>query len=219
MVCEQKPFLSWHLILATLLFHSCARPRPASELNAGQTLSFEEKVKREFRDKNVIFWDDNVLLTWNDFRKNYDSRTDYHALSATGIYSFWDCTRNRFSFIIGSVFDRDESWVMSWVQFDRKRKGYLLNHEQLHFDLTELYARKLRRTFVQLPNPCARDERELKQIVNDHLEEFQREETRYDEETRHGLDNERQYRWDRRVREQLHALRQFRFRKYVLPRQ
>ena len=104
---------------------------------------------------------------------------------------------------------------MSWVKYDLKRKDDLLNHEQTHFDLSEIYARKVRKEFSELLDPCGKSDDELNIIVNLFLEKFQEEERKYDKETEHGLNEELQYEWDQKVYADLEGLKQFRFNKYV----
>lgn len=218
MVGKLYYFLLWSSVGFWILCSGCGHTQRLAKVEGESTRQIDDMVRQQFAGKNVIFWDDEVRLGWGDFRKNYRSRNNYHASSATGIYSFWNCDSNRFSFVVGAFFDKNESWVMSWVQFDRRRKGFLLNHEQTHFDLTEVYARKIRREFARLQQPCRKSDDELNAIVNRYLEQFQEEEKRYDAETQHGIDERKQYDWDRKVYEQLDELQQFHFTKYVFPR-
>ncbi|HEX9654803.1 MAG TPA: DUF922 domain-containing protein [bacterium] len=179
-----------------------------------QPENLDQMVQRQFSKKNVIFWDEDVVLGWDDFELSFKTKQSYHAQSATGIYSFWNCDSGKFEFIVGSVFDRDGSWVMNWVRYDTRRKGFLLNHEQSHFDLTEVYARRIRRTLSGLKQPCTLSREILNGIVNRFIEEFQEEEKRYDQETDHGLDEDKQFAWNQRIYQELRDLEKFKLRKY-----
>lgn len=200
------------LPLILCLLSSCAGPRHA---DYRRIATLEDRVKREFARRKVIFWDDEVRLQWDDFTPKSNRRVNYHAQSATGIFSFWNCDENKFEFIVGTVFDLNKSWVQPWVKLDRQRESILLNHEQTHFDLSEVYARKVRKSLSEVSDPCSKSNKELNQIVNRILEEFQLEEKKYDRETNHGLDEDRQYEWDEKVYELLQELHDYRHEKYV----
>ena len=59
----------------------------------------------------------------------------------------------------------------------------ILRHEQTHFDLTEVYARRMRRFFEELYNPCGRPEEELPDVGERFVREEADAQRRYDNET------------------------------------
>jgi len=81
----------------------------------------------------------------------------------------------------------------------------VLSHEQLHFDISELYARRLRRR-LQTAEFTDRVKAEVRQIfaeVNRQLSEFQ---DRYDGETDFSRNREAQLAWNRAVARMLSEL-------------
>ena len=103
-------------------------------------------VKDEF-----ILWQENKKLKIQDFRaENKDTikvnRQQFlGAISAIRI-EFSSFQRNKNSvpdFSIKTYFDPNESWMLL-------KNDYVLQHEQIHFDLTELYARKMRKSVESL---------------------------------------------------------------------
>ncbi len=203
----QRKLTPFFLISCWLL--SCAIGRKVED----QPDKLEDLVSQHFADDEVIFWNEDIRLTWDDFQIRTKGRRNYYAQSATGIYSFWKCKGSQFEFIVGAVFDKQDSWVKSSAQLDTERQHKLLNHEQIHFDLSECYARKIRKAFSELAYPCSRSHKEIRKIVNRHLEEFHSEEKRYDKETSHGLNEEKQAYWDQQIAQRLTAWEGHRFKK------
>ena len=77
----------------------------------------------------------------------------------------------------------------------------LLDHEQLHFDIAELAARRLRTRFEDFKDGCAEPGgvESIQAMVVEIDRELQEEQSRYDRETNHGADARTQDRWRRRV--------------------
>lgn len=103
-------------------------------------------VGKKFSDQNdEILWSKNRKLTWEDF-KGIPDRTDSLIVAGTTstIKFEYSTTKNMITnYKLESIFIKSKSWsVTNSVQ--------LLAHEQLHFDITELYARKIRKSFDSL---------------------------------------------------------------------
>jgi hypothetical protein len=103
-------------------------------------------VKDEF-----ILWQENKKLKIQDFKaENNDTikvnrKQFLGAISAIRIeYSSFQRNKNSVpDFSIKTYFDPNESWMLL-------KNDYVLQHEQIHFDLTELYARKMRKSVESL---------------------------------------------------------------------
>ena len=98
-----------------------------------------------------ILWQENKKLKIQDFKaENKDTikvnRQQFlGAISAIRIeYSSFQRNKNSVpDFSIKTYFDPNESWMLL-------KNDYVLQHEQIHFDLTELYARKMRKSVESL---------------------------------------------------------------------
>ncbi|WP_461376880.1 hypothetical protein [Cloacibacterium normanense] len=103
-------------------------------------------VKDEF-----ILWQENKKLKIQDFRADNKDTIKVNrqqflgAISAIRIeYSSFQRNKNSVpNFSIKTYFDPNESWMLL-------KNDYVLQHEQIHFDLTELYARKMRKSVESL---------------------------------------------------------------------
>ena len=80
----------------------------------------------------------------------------------------------------------------------------LLEHEQIHFDIAELYARGTRKAFDDVRNPCGNPS--AVEDISDHNNELSaRAQQNYDEETLHGTLPGAQAAWTRKIRALLGA--------------
>lgn len=157
---------------------------------------------------NEIIWEDNPTLTWSDF--DHHPKNDYYAaLTASGISYSYTTKLTAYEIEIYAVFDKDESWVNMEKASDR-----LLVHEDLHFDIAELWTRKLRKA-VQETNYV--DAEVLDYLYEKHLNGLMRMQAYYDEETHHSLQKEAQVNWEAKVAAELHQLDMY--RKAVLIKQ
>ena len=77
---------------------------------------------------------------------------------------------------------------------------HYLRHEQLHFDITELFARKLRKFLSQREYKCDEVE-ELEEIITVFLDEWRDLQKKYDLETHYSLSEGMQENWMKYVDE------------------
>lgn len=150
-------------------------------------------------------WSADRLLRWSDFRARPDAGSGAGAVTAYVLNYAGECDRNVFTFTVTATFLPDRSWVKNAVLAGGVQSGQALQHEQTHFDLGELHARRMRRSLAALPDACAKPVEELDRIVQRLLEEDAVVQRRYDRETGHGTDVRAQAEWDGRVRRELAA--------------
>ena len=145
-----------------------------------------------------IYWSQYNRLTWDDFKGSPDYRNKFaSAISSTGIIYRYKCERNIIKVTVECMFIKSESWVK-----DAALTDYHLQHEQLHFDITELYARKLRKELSQQIFVCG-DEYKLERLVSNKLQEWDNEQKVYDKQTHHSLNEEKQVVWNEFVATEL----------------
>ena len=114
-------------------------------------IGFISLMSFSFVKVDFILWQENKKLKIQDFKaENKDTikvnRQQFlGAISAIRIeYSSFQRNKNSVpDFSIKTYFDPNESWMLL-------KNDYVLQHEQIHFDLTELYARKMRKSVESL---------------------------------------------------------------------
>ena len=85
----------------------------------------------------------------------------------------------------------------------------LLRHEQLHFDITEVYARRLRQKLASVSIPCADLGPTFERLSKGVYADWAKAEDQYDLDTKHGLQPAQQARWEAQVQQQLLELADF----------
>lgn len=151
-----------------------------------------------------ISWEAERPLEWSDFRGKARRMGDFKAMTNSGLdFSYeWSgssaevrLTLNAFAY-----FDPQKSWRLK-----KETDVYMLAHEQLHFDITEWAARKLRKAFQEYPftDDFEREADQLFKEMSRWQDEIQRQ---YDRETDHSLRLEAQTRWNKRVAKALSSL-------------
>jgi|SRR6185437_111181 len=170
----------------------------------------------------VIIWKKTRVLKWKDFKKKPDLESKASASSAIGFESkpFIEHikTGNKFRFKIkdmqlNAVFIPDLSWVMKNINKDNSKS--LLKHEQGHFDLAEEITRKTRTKITNhfhdkslvvkgknedlAKRYAVSQATGIRKAIECKLQkEFKSQETRYDDQTNHGLITECQEKYNKR---------------------
>jgi hypothetical protein len=155
-------------------------------------------------DNDIITWNKNRKLSWNDFQGKISNDKIYEVInvnneneedgarSRVAIALNFQCKAGKANHIITTEFEKNNSWVIP----SRKTED-LLNHEQIHFDIAEIFARKLRSKLSTLKSPCDRSSvLTLYQSIDNELVDFQKQ---YDIETSHGTSKNKQQEWSSKV--------------------
>jgi len=148
---------------------------------------------------DTILWSASRRLVWSDFKGRPDNARDDAALTSSGIefgYSYNE--RDGFSWHIACLFDKNKSWV-------RVKNDYILAHEQGHFDVTEIFARKLNRQLKEYRFNRDRVQKEVPALYQSIMKEQQEMENRYDEETDNSRIKNKQAAWLEKIKRDLDA--------------
>ena len=148
-------------------------------------------------------WSAARRLAWSDFQGSPPSEGSEGAKISYTLYSGWKCKGAVFEFRMIAAFRPRQSWVKAVVLNDSMQRRTVLGHEQTHFDLAEVHARRMQRAFGDLARPCARTDAELSALAQRLTQEEKAEQRRYDEETNHGLLADQQAAWSRDVAQRL----------------
>jgi hypothetical protein len=147
----------------------------------------------------MITWEDDEPLRWSDFKGKARNWGGISALTASAIEYAYDCYDGTLDLDVRAIFIPEESWVKT----DAKTE-YILAHEQLHFDITEIYARKLRRELSEKVTSC-RDIWKIERIAGKLISEWKEVQQQYDKDTHHSINRELQERWEEKVEFDLEA--------------
>ena len=151
-------------------------------------------------------WSAARPLVWRDFQGRPPQAGDEGARTAYGLYYAWSCRGDAFAFHAVAAFHPLRSWVKPIVVGHPAESPRVLRHEQMHFDITEVFARRMRQRFATLEGPCARSDGELRRLARELVEAEKEMQQRYDRETNHGLLTDRQAAWNADVARMLRAV-------------
>lgn len=170
-----------------------------------------------FKQKNddIIIWNKNTKLQWTDFIATADEKTDITraAISSCNIkYTIYNSTDDTLYFRVYALFFRNESWKDPYS----KHSGFGLQHEQTHFDITELFARKYRKSLISLKMRHG-DEYKIIELFRKIKDEWNAYQDAYDNETNHSLRESKQEEWNKKVAEELKTLEAYSSKDLRLP--
>src|SRR3989442_15915117 len=132
-----------------------------------------------------IPWSAARRLSWSDFQGAPPQSGEEAAKTAYGIYYAWKCRGRAFEFRVVAAFHPNDSWVKPVVLGDSVESRRVLAHEQTHFNIAELYARRMRRRFAALSSPCAPGADPIGYDTRHNQYEERAVQTRYHAETRY----------------------------------
>ncbi len=168
------------------------------------------KVEDFRKYEKEIFWSRDRKLTWEDFKaiEPPDSSKNIAAVTYCGIG--YHTNRVLLSapakIWVTNIFNCNKSWVR-----ENQKKPGVLNHEQLHFDLSEIYARKMRKSFHESNLTGGSLNSTAKSIFRICFQEFEENQNLYDLETGNGLIEDKQIEWDKKIRNELKKLSKYQF--------
>ena len=160
----------------------------------------------EKENDTIIVWSKNRKLNWNDFQKAVHKETK-GAQSDIGINVLSIPTKNNpYNYVVISYFYKLRSSVTS-------RKPQILKHEQLHFDIAELFARKMRTKIKQL-NKEKFDLDKYNKSIDDIYQKYFLYQEIFDKEAGHSVLIENQHYWEKKIARELKEMESFQFEYY-----
>ncbi len=154
------------------------------------------------QDKDFIEWSPYTRLGWSDYLAKPSSTSGAAAITSTAIGVEYHVNDNTLSYSITCRFSKTRSW-------GRNKTDYILQHEQGHFDITEIYARKLAQELKEYkfnPRKYQDDLNKIYKMVMDEKEDFQ---NKYDKETDYSRDHEKQAEWLGKIQDELNQTEDF----------
>lgn len=148
------------------------------------------------QDASSLEW--GSPISYDDFESRPNqSDTAAANISVSILLGYVNTKSNILRFKVVAVMDKDESWIKEGF-----KKDHILKHEQGHFDIAQIYARKLK-AFLKKRFYTPRDVRTLHDLYDDFLNQMNEVQVRYDEETRGGWDPVAQSKWRRYIEQEL----------------
>lgn len=158
----------------------------------------------------ILIWDANRELVWTDFQGETDPNTISSAM-----------TSHKIEILPTNVLVDDQDNIHGYEKMTAEAHFYInkswtttqsltiLKHERLHFDITELYARKIRQRFAEYKANKIASFSVYSDCYQLFWNECRKTQQRYDQETDHGRDIAKNELWAHQIETQLEALSAF----------
>jgi hypothetical protein len=141
---------------------------------------------------NVIPWTSERKLEWDDFLCEPKKEGEAVASTSTSLGLSYQVRDNQLTFHITCDFAKDKSW-------GALRTEYILAHEQAHFDITEVHARKLYQALYEYEFNPATFKNDIAAIYSQIVKEKESMQEGYDSETDHSRNKTIQVQWLERI--------------------
>jgi len=167
-------------------------------------LSFSQKEK-------IKYWSEKDTLQFEDFKGVY-KKQDSNSADATSILTIkLESVKNNNTFFnVYALFNINRS------SFFKIKSFYVLKHEQLHFDITELFTRKIRNEFYNSYKKNTKTKlTDLYSIYNKYITLYRNFQKKYDLETSYTRNFQNQQKWNKKVKIELENLKEFSNEKYL----
>lgn len=170
---------------------------------------------------DIKVWTADDPLVWDDFQATpsggrfaaqtvwswqSQNRVVVNCVQSTDV---WQCVAEFENALVQTIFLKEFSWVTASGRFSRE----LLAHEQGHFDLAEVFARRMNVDLKPLQVTVENADRlqaeteafraldeAAQAIINEWTEATMAEQERYERETNHGTVRSAQTRWQSQIR-------------------
>lgn len=146
-------------------------------------------------------WKVGRPLTWDDYRlKVFKSNRGQLAITSVKHSVRGELNNEIPDFEVKVIFVVNDSWTTD------KTDTLLLAHEQLHFDIGELFRRKIVKRINGLRKQGEKQKAIYRYVIRKELSEFRNYSKNYDKSTKHGVLKAEQKKWEMIVWEELKRL-------------
>lgn len=153
--------------------------------------------------QDTISWSPSYKLKWEDFQGKPDVSSKYGAISNLKIKYSLTANNDSFNVKVFCFFIKSKSWSLF------KKSDTLLMHEQGHFDITELFARKLRKAFAEYRFNYKTVGKDIDNLFLINKEERIKMDALYDKETNLSRNSKKQLLWNQKIKAELDNLKEF----------
>lgn len=155
------------------------------------------------KHEKEIEWTQNRKLTWKDFKGMPKSTLNPDVAAQTycdfGFQSNYVNILTKAKIFVTNTFNCN----LSWVRLDQKDRADLLEHEQGHFDLCEVYARQLRKKLQEKKLTVFNINPDADIIFKDTYALYLNRQELYEKETGYGLNRQKQIEWTATISKEL----------------
>ncbi len=160
-------------------------------------------------ERDLMTWNEFYKLQWHDFAGEPDENSNGDAGSVVQIKAKPYLLKKKVMYDVEAIFNKKKSW-------SRDQSITLLAHEQVHFDIAEVYARKIRKKIKELRDRGVEDVKTYNAAIRKLLQESNDVDAQYDLETLHGMLSKMQASWAKKIEDDLESLQHYKKAKRVI---
>ncbi len=153
---------------------------------------------------SLVYYNPNRPLTWLDFQ---GAPSVFNRWAAQVFTSFGFEARSSVKNRTVELRVRTKVWIdktISWVRPDSKN-AYVLDHEQLHFDVTRIIAERFKKKVQSMTFSVEDFSSEIQYQYLEYFRLHTQLQQQYDDETNHGINQGMQASWVKKIRDELHS--------------
>ena len=147
--------------------------------------------------QDTIYWSPSYKLKWEDFQGKPVIPSKYGAVSNPIIKYSLSANEDSYNVKVLCFFIKSRSWS----QF--KNSDTLLMHEQGHFDIAEIFARKLNKSIGEYQFNKNTFQKDLDAIYKSVVDEKEKYQQQYDDETDYSRNKSKQEEWFKKIESEL----------------
>lgn len=151
---------------------------------------------------NYIPWTETRKLTWNDFKGKPDEKSPFKAKTESSLDIQISTKGEAATITMVASFDMSRSWV-------KDKRDVLLQHEQTHFDIAELWSRMFKQRLQGKTFPFKNFQSILSRMHGEIQKEGRAMQAQYDKETGHSINEKAQAKWTKKIDADLKSLSEF----------
>lgn len=148
------------------------------------------------RDEDHIKWQEDRRLTWDDFKAAPLKLGNTAAMTTTHLGFSYSVTNGTVTYKIDCRFEKNKSWGLV-------KNDWILKHEQGHFDIAEIFARKLNKLINEYQFSRSSFQKDLDVIYKSIVDEKEKFQQQYDDETDYSRNKANQEEWCKKIEAEL----------------
>lgn len=168
------------------------------------SISYSQVKNKKNIESNKILWNDSIKLSWDDFKgaRKFSKANSVAEIQCAIEIEDIKLVNGLPVIVIKNYFLKNESWTITNEESD-------LHHEQLHFDIYELYTRMIRKIFIELNNSYITDINEYQKKYDELVQKAMQKNDEYDREVYFNL--EKQNEWKLYISSELIKMKEYEF--------
>lgn len=147
-------------------------------------------------DDEYIKWNEKRKLTWEDFKAPAQKIGNTAAMTTTHLGFSYNVKNGDVTYLIECRFEKNRSWGLV-------KNDWILKHEQGHFDIAEIFARKLHKEIKAYQFNRVSFQNDLNNIYKNIVAEKEQFQQQYDDETDNSRNKDKQEDWLKKIEKEL----------------